>query len=512
MAITHNANSARPRAGVRRVLAAAVTAAALFGLAACTDAEDDAQPAPQVEGTLPAETQAALQEAVEYAIATGGATGAIVGVWVPWSGEWVAGIGTTGPNGQPVTAEMSFRGATVTRMMTCDVLYGLAKDGVVHLDDPVSTFIAGSNDLSDISLKQLCDSSAGIGASGPQIVPMWYRTPERVWAPKEIAMWGRAQDLAPPGLRYHDSDAGYNLLGYALERASRESLEDLYVKYATGPLGLESTMLPGDAPATPSPEPYLPGYYTPVGPEGARNCAEPVDISRISASLGFADAGITTTIRDLGTYVKADAAQTLPWQLGDDPSQQRFSNPLPMWEGAPTWMNASGGSFIIGPLIGQYGFVPGYSTAAFSDPATGFTVAVVLNNSETMGAYAQSLALQLAAIASKAPAAAGQTAPEFGLPFSADSIRNELGIAAICPAPGEAVEEVQPTEEPAPPPPPPSPQDAAYENEWGEWIVPWIEWRELEDGTWVEGYWNQAGEFIEGYYNDNDEWTPGRRP
>ena len=44
--------------------------------------------------------------------------------------------------------------------------------------------------------------------------------------------------------------------------------------------------------------------------------------------------------------------------------------------------------------------MPGYITAAFSDPATGFTIAVVLNDSTAgsgMGAY---LAWELAAIAS----------------------------------------------------------------------------------------------------------------
>lgn len=510
MAHTPNTTATRPQTRIGRALAAAAVVAALIGTSACTSADDTPAPAPQIHETLPAETQAALQEAVEYAMATGGSTGAIVGVWVPWSGEWVTGLGTTGPNGRPVTTDMSFRGGAVTRMMTCDVLYGLAKDGVVGLNDSVSKFIAGSNDLSDITLMQLCDGSAGIGASGPEIVPMWYRTPDRVWAPKEIAMWGRSQILAAPGTQYIDSDAGYYLLGYALERASRESLEDLYAKYVFTPLELQSTMLPGDEPATPTPEPYMPGYYTPVDAEGARNCAEPIDISRISASLGFADSGITTTIHDLGAYIRAEAAQSISWQQGDKAAQERYSDPLPMWQGAPTWMNASGGAFVIGPLIGQYGFVPGYSTAAFSDPATGLTVAVALNNSERKGAYSYALALELAAIASKAAPAVGQSVPELELPFTAESYRHEMTVGAICPPPAEAAEP-QPTEEAAPPPPP-SPEEAAYEDEWGDRIVPPVEWRELEDGTWVEGYWNQAGEWIEGYFNDDGAWTPGRRP
>lgn len=496
---------------IRRALAAVVAAATLVGVTACTDSGDSPEPTPQVEASLPAETQAALQQAVENAIAGGGATGAIVGVWVPWSGEWVSAVGTTSVGGSAVTTDMSFRAARVTRMMTCDALYGLAKDGVVELNDSVSSFIAGSDDLKDITLKQLCDGNSGIGSSASSVVPMWYNTPERVWAPKEIAMWGRSQVMAAPGLQYHDSDAGYQLLGYALERASGLSAQELFTKYSLGPLGLESTELPGSTPATPKPDPYLPGYYTPVGPDGARNCAAPVDISKISASIGFTDSGLTTTIHELGTFVREDAAQNIAWQRNDEAAKSRFANALPMWEGAPTWMNAAGGAFIIGPLVGMHGFMPGYSTAAYSDPATGFTVAVVLNNSENRESLAYSLAMWLAAIASKAPAAEGQTAPEFGLPFSAETYENEIRVSAICPLPGEEVAAPE-TQEPAPPPPPPSPEEAAYENEWGERIVPPVEWRELEDGAWVEGYWNQAGEWIEGYYNDEGVWTPGRRP
>ena len=35
-----------------------------------------------------------LQDAVDFAMAATGSSGAIVGVWAPWSGSWVAGVGT----------------------------------------------------------------------------------------------------------------------------------------------------------------------------------------------------------------------------------------------------------------------------------------------------------------------------------------------------------------------------------------------------------------------------------
>ena len=90
-------------------------------------------------------------------------------------------------------------------------------------------------------------------------------------------------------------------------------------------------------------------------------------------------------------------------------------------------------------MIGQHGWTPGYATAAYSDPATGFTVAVVLNDSTAGAQFAQHLSWELAAIASKAPAADGQTAPEFGLPFTAEQYHQTITDAAIaCVAPPAA--------------------------------------------------------------------------
>ena len=106
---------------------------------------------------------------------------------------------------------------------------------------------------------------------------------------------------------------------------------------------------------------------------------------------------------------------------------------LPTYGEAPTWFTATGGAYQAGSLIGQFGSAPGYIVGAFADPSTGMSVAVVLNNSggsEAVGAW---LAWELAAIASKAPAADGRTIPEAGLPWTAQQMRDNIGTVAICP-------------------------------------------------------------------------------
>lgn len=416
---------------------ATVAGAAVLGLVLTGCSADDPftyTPPTQVEGDLPDDMVAAMEEAVTSAITAAGASGAIVGVWAPWSGSWVTGVGTQNPGGgAELTADMSFRIADVTRLMTCDVLYGMADQGAIELDAPVPRYVSGVPDMRDLTLLDLCNGTSGAGSSQETAQSAWLNSPTREWAPLELAGYGLGQPRIPVGSAYRDSDAGYMLLGLALERASGKRARDLIAEYVTEPLGLGSTSLPAPPAAPPSGGPVMNGHYLPAV-EGGYNCTAPVDITRMSSSIGFTDSGVVSTIRDLGRYIQAEAAQVL--RTKEEPN--RFGAPLPAHEGAPSWYQATGGGFIVGSMVGQQGWTPGYATSAYSDPASGFTVAVVLNNSTAGDAIAKHLSWELAAIASKAPAASGQTAPEFALPFTAEQYHQAIADAPVaCVAPPE---------------------------------------------------------------------------
>lgn len=417
----------------RHLRAAAAGAAALaLVLTGCSSEDTFSYTAPdQVEKALPDDTTAQLQAAVENAMAKTGATGAIVGVWVPWSGTWVAGLGTQSVEDEtPVSADMSFRIGDVTRLMTCDVLYALADDDVVELDGAVPDYVSGVAQLSDITLLDLCNGTSGIGSSESAVRRAWVNTPERVWAPLELASFGLGQASSEAHTKFRDSDAAYLLLGLALERASGMTASELIEKYISGPLALEDTSLPGATGAKPGEKPMSGNYLPRV--EGGSDCSAPVDITTLSSSTGFMDSGAVSTIDDLGRFVQAAARQGL---RADGAKPDQFASPLPPSEKAPSWYQTTGGAYMVGPLIGQHGWTPGYATAAYSDPQTGFTVAVVLNNSAANGSAAAYLSWELAAIASKAPAASGQTAPEFGLPFTAEQYHDTISGLTICATP-----------------------------------------------------------------------------
>lgn len=431
--MTRPKQTARPRARFAAIAATLLTAA--LTLTACTgETERPVVEMKPISGEITAETVAEMEAAVNAAIPAAGASGAIVGVWVPWAGSWVTGLGTTKTGGStPVTTDMTFRAGNITREMTCDVLYGLAHDGVVKLDDLMSKYVQGVGEDSEITLGQLCDGTSGLVAIAGSVHSQFITNPDRVWQPRELASFGFGRTTtAKPGAGFIDADTNYFLLGMALTNASDMTAQELIEKYVTAPLQLTGTELPTDAPAVPNPAPYLPGQLVQKNAEDVYDCAAPLDVSKLSASTGYLNSGVTTTIDDLGIYSRALASGSL--DVKDQ--KQRFADPLPVSDKAATWYMTTGGSYVAGGMVGQYGEVPGYSVAAFSDPKTGLTVAVVLNSSSAAPEISRDLAFQLAAIASKTPATGGNTAPaEFGLPWTAQAYAESIVKSPICAPP-----------------------------------------------------------------------------
>jgi D-alanyl-D-alanine carboxypeptidase len=414
------------RSAVRRTVAAALGCAlVLVAATACSSERRVEVDVPeQVDAAFADGVQTQLQAAVDFAMAATGSTGGVVGVWAPWSGSWVAGVGDA-------STDDVFRIAEVTRPMTCDVLYELVETDAVSLDDPVSNYVGSVTGLSEtVTLGSLCDGTSGLGSYAERLGLDFLATPKRVWNPNELAAYGVGnRDEAATGVTWRDSDAGYVLLGLALEKASGRPAAELLASDVFEPLDMETTALPSSAAAAPG-EPALTGTVSVAGPDGALNCAEPTDVTVLSASMGYTNSGVVSTIGDLGHYVQALASGAL---VPDD--MDRFADPKPVGADQPSWFTTAGGAFLAGSLIGQFGSVPGYITAAFADPETGLTVALVLNNSaasEYVGAY---LAWELAAIASKAPAASGQTAPTAGLPWTAQQYHDAIAALAVCPLP-----------------------------------------------------------------------------
>ncbi|GAA5036003.1 serine hydrolase domain-containing protein [Microbacterium fluvii] len=411
------------------IAAAAACLMVVMTLSGCAQAPTVSIDLPeQAAGAFPDDTTQQMQDAVSHAMAAAGASGAIVGVWAPWSGSWVAGVGTQSfADDTPVSVDDRFHVADVTRAMTCDILYDLDAQKKLDADASVTDYVGGVAQLEDITLRQLCDSTSGLGTYEGQLLSSWLRTPDRAWNPRELAAYGIGKrNGQTPGTAYRSSDAGYLLLGLALERASGMTAQELVDEYIAEPLALEKTALPAAASSGLEGDDVLTGLFT-KKVKGKRQCTEPTEVTGTSSSVGFTDSGVVSDVADLGRYAQALATDAL-LPKGSD----RYAQIYPASSKAQSWDQRSGGTVRMGSMVGQYGAVPGYATSAFSDPASGLTVVVALNNSAAGGKMAAYLSWELAALASKAPAASGETAPDAGLPWTAEQQHDKLADAAIC--------------------------------------------------------------------------------
>jgi len=87
-----------------------------------------------------------------------------------------------------------------------------------------------------IRLGQLADHTSGLPRQMLSLPPRLM--PEDVWT-----FLARYQLTRPPGAQYVYSNVGVNALGLAIERAHGASLEQLYARVITGPLGMTDTAM-----------------------------------------------------------------------------------------------------------------------------------------------------------------------------------------------------------------------------------------------------------------------------
>ena len=277
-----------------------------------------------------------------------------------------------------------------------------------------------------MTLGQLCQGTAGLADYRGQFQAQFVNNPTREWSAIELISGGLAAARTEPGTAWQDSATAIGVLGLALTAASGQSWAELYDEYIFTPLGLSETSVPsGDDLTIESPAPH--GYAAAVNPDGSRDCAVMHDDTKLSPSLSGVTGGVVSTLDDLKRWSQVLAEGSLLSNRSADAQLATIS----LGGDSPTWQGYGLGVQTLGPLVGHDGEISGFLTAAYADPATGFTVVVMLNNSTAGKGFAQQLAMQLASIASKAPAAGGATAPVLELPWSAEQATAALQAGAV---------------------------------------------------------------------------------
>jgi D-alanyl-D-alanine carboxypeptidase len=416
------------------VAATLASACLLAGLSACTPGDDPAADFEQVEGSFDAEVVEQLDATLAEAVRLSGSSGAVAGVWAPWAGGWTVGTGTVdfSEGADEVTADTRFQLAEGTGQLTCAVMLRLVDAGVVELDEQVADMVNGIPGLEGITLEQLCRNRSGIADYYGPLRSHFVTNPGRIWSSNELIASGLAAGRkGEPGATWSESRTGILLLASALEQRTGRSWSDLAKQYVLDPLELEATSLP--AAARTSYAGALGGYAART-PGGQPACDAIVDVSERSSSIGGTASGARTTLTD----AKAISESFATGEMFEEATARDVWTLTPFGGDAPGWQAQGIGAQQYGPLRGIAGESTGALSALFTDPETGLTVVLALNNSTGGETLVREAAFALASIASKAAPAVDRDRPLVELPWSLEQATQRMTDAAACPLPAES--------------------------------------------------------------------------
>lgn len=403
----------------------ALVASAALLLTGCTG--DSAVSAAVDVATVSDATATRIDEAVESAMALSGSTEAVVGVWGEGDKSYVRGFG------DGVDASTKIRGAQATQPVMCALLLDLAATGRIDLDREVSKDLTRQADIEGVTYRQLCDMRSGIADFKKGYTDLFANNPSRYWPAQELMAQGFAHSpMKWPGLDMHQSDTNLVLLERVLKVELAQEVPDLLKEHVFSKAKMGASYYPNLESNTVSGN-TLNGLTYPLA-GGKTVCdVEPVQVDKVSPSMLSGAGATVTTVTDLKNFYESYLGGTFGGEKYASLTTDAFpvKNPARDEEGKPTEEPDTAGrqwtfgTEKMGPLYGRAGAITGTLTAAYHDPASGYSVVVSVNNSSAGAGFVKALALQIAAISAEEG-----VGPE--LPWTVDEQAEALGKSAVC--------------------------------------------------------------------------------
>jgi CubicO group peptidase (beta-lactamase class C family) len=192
--------------------------------------------------------------------------------------------------GRAATPETNYRLASVSKQFTAMAVLLLVQDGVLELDQPVSTWLPSLPPATRaVTLRHLLSHRSGL-VDYEDFVPD--DAPQVRDADVLRLLESQDRTLFTPGSAYQYSNSGYALLSLVVERASKQRYPEFLRQRIFEPLGMHTTLARVDEGPAVSNRAY--GYRLEDGKWIRR------DQSSTSAVLG--DGGIYSSIDDLARW------------------------------------------------------------------------------------------------------------------------------------------------------------------------------------------------------------------
>jgi len=161
-----------------------------------------------------------LMTALEAALADTGAPGAQAAVVFADGSLWTGATGISTAD-LPMKTELLMAIGSVTKVYTAALTLDLADDGILSLDEPLTTYVADAANADGATLRQLLLHTSGIASDDPALPA-----------------------VCRPGTCQSYSNSGYEYLGAAIESAAGTDYARALHDRILTPLGLESTFVP----------------------------------------------------------------------------------------------------------------------------------------------------------------------------------------------------------------------------------------------------------------------------
>lgn len=307
----------------------------------------------------------------------------------------------------PLEMNERFRVASVTKPFTAVLTLQLVDEGVLTLDDTVTTWLDDPvvlriPNIDQITIRQLLNHSSGAYNYFDDDSPFWQDAYfgegadwSRIWTPQELLSYADGAKHAPdfaPGEGSHYSNTGYILLGLIVEKASGQTYAERLHTHILEPLGMTETYFGATEPV---PGGTVTSYHLIEG--------QFVDASATNLSAFWSAGGMVSTTQDLARFANAlfvgELLQpaTLAEMLTFVPSE---------YEGAEWGLGLIRIQTPDGVIVGHEGEGPGAGARMFRVPEADLTVILLANSGgadDLIGPiYADAIRVALETVASNA--------------------------------------------------------------------------------------------------------------
>jgi len=337
----------------------------LFALALAGCAGDDDDP----PAALPAATVQQLDAAVDAELAAQNLPGAVVAVWIPGQGSYLAARGSADlASGRPRALDDPFRIASISKTFIGTAVLQLADRRRLATTDALAKWYPDFPNAHLITVDHLLRMRSGIPDSADSaFLAYYYANPLTGLKAEDMIARAAARrtEFVAPDTVTHYANINFILLERIVEKASGSTIQAFLADNVFRPLGMTGTSYP-TGPAFPGP---LRGYSLDAA------SGRLVDRTVLDPTPAGGAGALISTVADLHAYARALCSGGLL-----DAETQRRRLAFAPFENDPASAAGYGQAVArLGPFCGHNGTIFGFSSEMWYVPAKDAVVIVSVN-------------------------------------------------------------------------------------------------------------------------------------